>query len=230
MSCLIWASPLRQVHGHAVRRRACPWRPVAGGRHRQERCPRRAGRSPRWSAVQGDASSRGELSGACHLVDLPKGYHAPVGGQAWHDQVQTATRVALRPERDRAAPGRRDGAWPGRLVGAYPERALRQPSAQRGTRWHASADQRTQPGMARSQSRRPIRVRDEEVALTGRATALAPSPATLARQQRSSRSVASRHHRLTDHLVHHLRPALSVEGALKKAAAVHDHALTPNAP
>ena len=35
----------------------------------------------------------GELSGACHLVDLPEGYHAPTGGQAWHDQSGLGNRL-----------------------------------------------------------------------------------------------------------------------------------------
>ena len=30
----------------------------------------------------------GERAGTRHLVDLPEGYHAPAGGQAWHNQVQ----------------------------------------------------------------------------------------------------------------------------------------------
>ena len=34
-------------------------------------------------------SSVGERAGTRHLVDLPEGgYHAPAGGQAWHNQVQ----------------------------------------------------------------------------------------------------------------------------------------------
>ena len=35
----------------------------------------------------------GELAGARHLVDLPEGYHAPAGGQAWHDQVGIGDRL-----------------------------------------------------------------------------------------------------------------------------------------
>ncbi|MCA1601905.1 MAG: hypothetical protein LC776_09780 [Acidobacteria bacterium] len=31
----------------------------------------------------------GERAGTRHLVDLPRGYHAPTGGQAWHDHVRT---------------------------------------------------------------------------------------------------------------------------------------------
>ncbi|MCA1602851.1 MAG: hypothetical protein LC776_14875 [Acidobacteria bacterium] len=30
----------------------------------------------------------GASPGTRHLVDLPRGYHAPAGGQAWHDHVQ----------------------------------------------------------------------------------------------------------------------------------------------
>ena len=37
--------------------------------------------------------SGGVLAGARHLVDLPEGYHAPAGGQAWHDQVRIGDRL-----------------------------------------------------------------------------------------------------------------------------------------
>ena len=39
----------------------------------------------------GRCQQSGGVSGACHLVDLPEGYHAPSGGQAWHDQPGLVT-------------------------------------------------------------------------------------------------------------------------------------------
>ncbi|MCA1704738.1 MAG: hypothetical protein LC808_16330 [Actinobacteria bacterium] len=72
-------------------------------------------------------SSAGERAGTRHLVDLPEGYHAPAGGQAWHDHGRTG---------DELPSGRRViglcqvdemALWPGRLVGANPERLTCQP-------------------------------------------------------------------------------------------------------
>lgn len=48
--------------------------------HSNEERPRRAGRSPRWSAMQTSAAA-GEEAGTRPLVDLPKGYHA--GSCGW---------------------------------------------------------------------------------------------------------------------------------------------------
>jgi len=69
---------------------------------------------------------RGEHAGTRHLINLPRGYHALAGGQAWRDHVQTGDElpsgqrvIGLR-QVDEMALG------PSRLVGANPERLTRQ--------------------------------------------------------------------------------------------------------
>jgi len=81
--------------------------------------------------------SGGVLAGARHLVDLPEGYHAPAGGQAWHDQVRIGDRL---PSGRRVIGLRQVDEMVlrlGRLVGARPrfgvERWLR--SLPRPARW-----------------------------------------------------------------------------------------------
>ena len=70
---------------------------------------------------------RGEHAGTRHLVDLPRGYHALAGGQAWRDHVRTddglpsGQRVIGLRQVDEMALG------PGRLVGANTEHLTRQP-------------------------------------------------------------------------------------------------------
>jgi len=68
-----------------------------------------------------------ERAGTRHLIDLPTGYHALAGGQAWRDHVRTddglpsGQRVIGLCQVDEMA------LWPGRLVGANPERLTRPP-------------------------------------------------------------------------------------------------------
>jgi len=87
---------------------------------RDDRRPRRAGRSPRWYALWNQREV-GERAGTRRLVNLPRGYHAPAGGQGWHDHVRTGDELPS--GRRVIGPCQVDEMtlWPGRLVGANPE-------------------------------------------------------------------------------------------------------------
>ena len=73
-----------------------------------------------------DGAADEEGAGARHPADLPEGYHAPAGGQVWHDQLRESDRLpagrgviglrqvdemALRPGRGSRSESGRPRAW-----------------------------------------------------------------------------------------------------------------------
>jgi len=69
----------------------------------------------------------GERAGTRHLVDLPRGYHVPAGGQAWRDHVWTGDELPSGRHVIGLCQVDEMALRPGRLVGANPERLTRQP-------------------------------------------------------------------------------------------------------